>query len=176
MVLPVFYLQYASFVIKHALYTVTLSFQIRLILRLLISKYTFMKKTICLCIALVGGFFMSNAQSLSNLVFEKQIKSTTTTVKLTFDYSGVSKGDVFEWQLFVAQPDGTPDWKSGRNIAWQGNVVPTSVGSGTQTLTFDVYNDPAKGEVFTWVGKITLASDGSDTGYNNKGNLVTVKK
>lgn len=135
-----------------------------------------MKKTIFLCIALLGVFFTMNAQSLSNLKFEKEITSKTTTVKLTFDYSDVSKGDVFEWQLFVALPDGTPDWKSGRNIAWQGNVAPKSVGSGTQTLTFNVYNDPAKGEVFTWVGKITLASDGSDTGYNNKGNLVTIKK
>ncbi|MEM6718069.1 MAG: hypothetical protein AAF611_02015 [Bacteroidota bacterium] len=135
-----------------------------------------MKKTIFLCIVLFGGFFTINAQSLSNLEFEKEISSTTRTVKLTFDYSGVSKGDVFEWQLFVALPDGTPDWKSGRNIAWQGNVAPTSVASGTQTLTFNIYNEPVKGEVFTWVGKITLASDGSDTGYNNKGNLVTIKK
>ena len=33
---------------------------------------------------------------------------------------------------------------------------------------------PVDGEVFTWTGKITLASNGSDTGYNNAGNLVTI--
>ena len=133
-----------------------------------------MNKKLLLCIALLGSFYAAKAQSFNNLVFATEITSTTTTVNLTFDYSGVSAGDVFEWQLFLALPDGSPDWGSGRNIAWQGNIDPTSVGSGTQTLTFNLYNDPLDGEVFTWAGKITLASDGSDTGYNNTGNLVTI--
>ncbi len=120
----------------------------------------------CVCIA--------NAQQLTNLVYQSEILPTATTVDFTFDYSGVAAGDVFEWQLFLALPDGSPDWGSSRNIAYQGNIVPNTIGSGTQTVTLNIYNTPVNGEVFTWAGKITLASDGSDTGYNNTGNLVTI--
>lgn len=133
-----------------------------------------MIKKLLLCISLITSAFIVNAQSLSNLVFETEIAPSATTVDITFDYTGISTGDVFEWQLFLALPDGSPDWGSGRNIAYEGNIVPTAVGSGTQTVTLNVFNTPVNGEVFTWVGKITLASDGSDTGFNNTGNLVTI--
>ncbi|WP_299664964.1 T9SS type A sorting domain-containing protein [uncultured Polaribacter sp.] len=113
------------------------------------------------------------SQTMSNLVFESAITPTTTTVSLTFDFDGVSEGDKFEWQLIIAKADGTPDWGQ-RNIAYETAITPINSGSGTQTVTFGIYNNPVDGEVFTWAGKITLASDGSDTGYNNSGNLVTI--
>jgi len=133
-----------------------------------------MTKKLLLCLTLFSSVFIVSAQDLTNLVFDSEILPTATTVDITFDYSGVSAGDVFEWQLFLALPDGSPDWSSGRNIAYEGNITPDVVGSGTQTTTLNVFNTPVDGEVFTWVGKITLGSDGSDTGYNNTGNLVTI--
>lgn len=133
-----------------------------------------MIKKLLFSIALVSSFLATNAQSMTNLSYYSEITPSATTLTLTFDYSGVSAGDVFEWQLFLAKSDGTPDWGSGRNIAYKGQIAPDNVGSGTQTVTLDVFNTPVVGEVFTWTGKITLASDGSDTGYNNAGNLVTV--
>jgi len=133
-----------------------------------------MMKKLLLTVTLFSSVFTVNAQDLTNLVFATEILPSATTVDLTFDYSGISAGDVFEWQLFLALPDGSPDWGSGRNIAYEGNIMPTAVGSGTQTVTLNVFNDPVDGETFTWTGKITLASDGSDTGFNNAGNLVTV--
>jgi len=133
-----------------------------------------MIKKLLLGVVFLYTSLISNAQTMTNLVFDSQITPSTTSVSLTFDYSGVSTGDVFEWQLFLAGSDDKPDWGSGRNIAWQGNMVPVSVGSGTQTITLNIINSPVEGEVFTWTGKITLASDGSDTGFNNEGNLVTI--
>jgi len=76
--------------------------------------------------------------------------------------------------LILALPDGSPDWGSGRNVAYLTGIVPDNTGAGTQTVTLGLYNMPVEGEVFTWAGKITLGSDGSDTGYNNTGNLVTI--
>lgn len=131
-----------------------------------------MKKLLLLLIAL--SVFTVNAQTLSNLVFETTITPTTTSVDLTFDFDGVSAGDTFEWQLVLALPDGSPDWGSGRNIAYSTGIIPNATGSGTQTVSIGTDNTPVDGEVFTWTGKITLASDGSDTGYNNTGNLVTI--
>lgn len=133
-----------------------------------------MRKKLLLSFLFFTSIFGANSQSFSNLVFDSTVAPTATTVSITFDFSGVSAGDVFEWQLFLAQGDGSPDWGSGRNIAYEGNIVPNAIGSGTQTVTANVYGDPVDGEVFTWTGKITLASDGSDTGYNNTGNLVTI--
>ena len=118
--------------------------------------------------------FTFNAQTLSNLVFEKTVAAGVSTLDLTFDFSGISEGDVIEWQLFLANTDGSPNWGSGRNIAYKGNITPNAIGSGTQTVTLDVFNTPVIGEIFTWTGKITLASNGTDTGYNNTGNLVTI--
>ncbi|SEQ05004.1 Por secretion system C-terminal sorting domain-containing protein [Hyunsoonleella jejuensis] len=133
-----------------------------------------MMKKLLFCTTLLLSVYASNAQGFSNLVFDTTIPPTATTVDVTFDYSGISTGDVFEWQLFLANPDGSPNWGSGRNIAYEGNIVPTSMGSGTQTVTINIFNTPVDGEVFTWAGKITLGSDGSDTGFNNTGNLVTI--
>lgn len=132
-----------------------------------------MMKKLLFLLAVLPVFSM-NAQTLTNLVFESTITPTTTSVDLTFDFAGVSVGDTFEWQLFLALPDGSPDWSSGRNIAYSTGVIPNVTGSGTQTVSLGTYNTPLEGEVFTWTGKITLASDGSDTGYNNTGNLVTI--
>jgi len=133
-----------------------------------------MIKKLLLCTTLLFSVFIAGAQNLTNLVYSSEILPTATSVDLTFDYSGVSAGDVFEWQLFLALADGSPDWGSGRNIAYEGNIVPNTLGSGTQSVTLYTYNTPVNGEVFTWVGKITLGSDGTDTGFNNTGNLVTV--
>ncbi|WP_345166109.1 T9SS type A sorting domain-containing protein [Algibacter aquimarinus] len=133
-----------------------------------------MIKKLLVCATIVCSSIFVNAQSMTNLVFEPTILPTSTTVDITFDYSGISAGDVFEWQLFLALPDGTPNWASGRNIAYEGNITPNAIGSGTQTVTINIFNDPVDGEVFTWTGKITLGADGSDTGFNNAGNLVTI--
>ncbi|TBN05457.1 T9SS type A sorting domain-containing protein [Hyunsoonleella flava] len=133
-----------------------------------------MMKKLPFFITLVLSVHVTYAQEFSNLVFDATVPPTATTVDITFDYTGVSTGDVFEWQLFLANPDGSPNWGSGRNIAYEGNIVPTSTGSGTQTVTINVFNTPVDGEVFTWAGKITLGADGSDTGFNNTGNLVTI--
>ena len=134
-----------------------------------------MKKKLLILAITVFAFSTAKAQSLTNLVFESTITATETKVTLTFDYADVVAGDLFEWQLFLAlAADGSPDWGSGRNVAYKTAIAPTAAGSGTQTVEFDVYNTPVVGEVFTWTGKITLASDGSDTGYNNTGNLVTI--
>lgn len=113
-------------------------------------------------------------QTFSNLNFEKTILPTTTTVSLTFDFEGVAEGDTFEWQLILAKAsDGSPDWGQ-KNIAYETAITPVNTGSGTQTVELGIYNDPADGEIYTWAGKITLKSDGSDTGYDNTGNLVTI--
>ncbi len=131
-----------------------------------------MKKLLLLITLL--SVFTTNAQSLANLVFDTTIAANATNVNLTFDFYGVSAGDTFEWQRFLALPDGSPDWGNGRNIAYLTGIVPDNTGSGTQTVSLGIYNTPVDGEVFTWTGKITLASDGSDTGYNNTGNLDTI--
>jgi hypothetical protein len=115
-----------------------------------------------------------SALSFSNLVFENTIAPTALTLDITFDYTGVSANDTFEWQLFLAQPNGSPDWSLEKNIAYEGGITPNAVGSGTQTVTIYVFNNPVDREVFTWAGKITIGADGSDTGFNNTGNLVTV--
>tara|TARA_R110002096_G_scaffold435039_1_gene659178 strand:- start:549 stop:1202 length:654 start_codon:yes stop_codon:yes gene_type:complete len=133
-----------------------------------------MKKKLLLLFILTFSFATIKAQTLSNLVFETTITPTTTTVDLTFDFSGVSTGDTFEWQLILALPDGSPDWGAGRNITYLTGIVPDAVGSGTQTVNLGVYNTPVIDEVFTWAGKITLGANGSDVGYNNTGNLVTI--
>jgi len=130
------------------------------------------KKLLFLAIA-VFTLSAISAQNLTSLVFEPTILPTGD-VSLTFDYDGVSAGDTFEWQLLLALPDGSPDWGSGRNVAYLTGIVPDNTGAGTQTVTLGLYNMPVEGEVFTWAGKITLGSDGSDTGYNNTGNLVTI--
>ena len=106
-------------------------------------------------------------------MFESAITVTTATVTLTFDFDGVVTGDTFEWQLILAKADESTDWGQ-KNIAYGTAIVPINEGAGTQTVTFGIYNDPANGEKYTWAGKITLKSDGSDTGYNNTGNLVTI--
>ncbi len=113
-----------------------------------------------------------NAQSLSDLVFESTITPTTTSVDLTFNYNGISAGDKFEWQLILAKADESPDWGS-KNITYLTDITPNGIGSGTQTITFNVSNGPINGEVYTWAGKITVASTGVDL-YNNTGNLVTI--
>ena len=133
-----------------------------------------MIKNLLLGMTLFASVSMMNAQATTNLVFDSEIPPTATTVELTFDFSGVSAGDVFEWQLFLADATGAPDWGSGRNIAYAGAIVPNAVGSGTQTISVDIYGSPVDGEVFTWTGKITLADGVTDTGFNNTGNLVTV--
>jgi len=133
-----------------------------------------MIKKLLLSTALFASVSMISAQQMTNLVFDDVIAPTATTIELTFDYSGVAAGDVFEWQLFLADATtGAPDWGSGRNIAYEGMIAPETVGSGTQTVTFGTFGEPVDGEVFTWAGKITLA-DGTETGFNNTGNLVTV--
>ena len=132
-----------------------------------------MKKTLLFLAITFFTFSSVSAQSFSNLVFESVITPTTTEITLKFDFEGVSAGDKFEWQLILAKADGSPDWGQ-KNIAYETAITPNNTGSGTQTVTFGVYNNPANGEVYTWAGKITLASDSSDTGYNNTGNLVTI--
>jgi hypothetical protein len=133
-----------------------------------------MKKTLLFLAITFFTFSSVIAQSYSNLVFESAITPTTTEITLKFDFEAVSAGDKFEWQLILAKAaDGSPDWGQ-KNIAYETAITPNATGSGTQTVTFGVYNDPADGEVYTWTGKITLASDSSDTGYNNTGNLVTI--
>jgi hypothetical protein len=133
-----------------------------------------MKKKLLILAITVLAFSTAKAQSLTNLVFESTITANETKVTLKFDYADVVSGDTFEWQLFLALADGSPDWGSGRNIAYKTAIVPTASGSGSQTVEFDVYNTPVVGEVFTWTGKITLGADNSDVGYNNTGNLVTI--
>jgi hypothetical protein len=132
-----------------------------------------MRKKLLLILSIVLVSNTIKSQSFSNLVFESTVLPTGD-VTLTFDYEGVSAGDTFEWQLMLALEDGSPDWANGRNIAYQTAIVPNETGTGTQTVTLGLYNTPVDGEVFTWTGKITLASDNSDTGYNNTGNLVTI--
>ena len=131
------------------------------------------KKLLFLTVVTLMSLTSINSQTLSNLVFESTILPTTTTVNLTFDFDGVAASDTFEWQLITALGDGSPDWGE-KNIAYQTTITPNNTGSGTQTVTLGIYNNPADGEVYTWAGKITLGSDGSDTGYNNAGNLVTI--
>lgn len=131
------------------------------------------KKLLFLTVITLMSLTSFRGQSMSNLVFESTITSTTSTVSLTFDFNGVLAGDTFEWQLLLAKADGSPDWGQ-KNITYETAITPNALGSGTQTVTFNVFNDPADGEVYTWTGKITLASNGSDTGYNNTSNLVTV--
>jgi len=132
------------------------------------------KYTILTLVVLLLSVSSLKSQSLSNLIFESKITDATSSISITFDYAGISAGDKFEWQLIKALGDGSPDWGSGRNVWYSGNITPSSTGSGTQTIVNSTYNTPVAGEVFTWAGKITLASDGSDTGYNNTGNLVTI--
>ena len=132
------------------------------------------KKLLFLTVITLISFNSLSSQTFSNLVFESTISPTTTTVTLTFDFEGVSAGDTFEWQLILAKAsDGSPDWGQ-KNIAYETAITPNNTGSGTQTVTFGIYNDPADAEVYTWAGKITLGADSSDTGYNNTGNLVTI--
>jgi hypothetical protein len=133
-----------------------------------------MKKKLLFLAITVFAFSTTKAQTLTNLVFQSTITATETKVTLKFDYAGVVAGDTFEWQLFKALADGSPDWGSGRNIAYKTAIVPPKVGTGTETIEFDVYNTPVVGEIFTWTGKITLGSNSSDVGYNNTGNLVTI--
>lgn len=133
-----------------------------------------MIKKLLLSVTLFSSVFIINAQTLLNLVFETEIQPSAATAELTFDYSGVSAGDVFEWQLISANPDGSANFATGTTIAYLPNIVPNTTGSGTQTVTLNVFGGPMDGEIYTWAGKITLASDGSDTGFNNFGNLVTI--
>jgi len=61
-----------------------------------------MIKKLLLSTALFASVSMISAQQMTNLVFDDVIAPTATTIELTFDYSGVAAGDVFEWQLFLA--------------------------------------------------------------------------
>ncbi len=90
---------------------------------------------------LFSSVFIVNAQNLTNLVFETEIQPSAITVDITFDYIGITVVDVFKWQLFLARLNKIPDWRSGRNIAYKVNVVTVIIGSGTQAVTPDVFNN-----------------------------------
>ena len=131
------------------------------------------KKLLFLTVISVISLTSLRGQTLSNLVFESTITPTTTKVNLTFDFDGVTSADTFEWQLFIANASGEPDWGVGRNVAYKTAIVPNAVGSGTQTVELDIYNTPIIGEVFTWTGVIKVGGT-TDAGWNNAGNLVTI--
>jgi hypothetical protein len=133
------------------------------------------KKLLFLTVIILMSLSSLKGQTLSNLMFESTISPTTTNVSITFDFDGVADGDVFEWQLFIANASGEPDWGVGRNVAYKTAIVPNTVGSGTQTVELGIYNTPVVGEVFTWTGVIKVGGI-TDAGWNNAGNLVTISE
>tara|TARA_R110002126_G_scaffold34643_2_gene107051 strand:- start:4581 stop:5219 length:639 start_codon:yes stop_codon:yes gene_type:complete len=132
-----------------------------------------MKKTLLFLGVTFLTFSSVIVQFYSNLVFKLEIPSTTAEIISKFDIEAVSPGDSFEWQLILAKVDESLDWGQ-KNIAYQSAITPNSTGSGNQTVTFDVYNDFTDGDIYTWVGKITLGADSLYTDNTNTGNLVKI--